>query len=67
MPSAPDFMFSNFKFLKENIEDKYSHYILVDGHPKSNMSQLHVQSQIFPNDEGEIEPIIFSPNVNYRK
>ena len=67
MPSAPDFMFSNFKFLKENIEDKYSHYILVDGHPKSNMSQLHVRSQIFPNADGEIEPIIFSPNVNYRK
>ena len=67
MPTAPDFMLSNFKFLEANFENKYSHYILVDGHMRSKMSQLHVRSQIFPNSDGEIVPIVFSPNSNYRK
>jgi hypothetical protein len=67
MPTAPDFMLSNFKFLEENIPDKFSHYIVVDGHTRSQLAQLHIRSQIFPNSDGEIIPIFFSPNINYRK
>lgn len=67
MPSTPDFMVSNFKFLQKTFPFQYSHYILVDGHVRSKMSQLHVQSQIFPNEDGDITPIIFTPNPEYRK
>ncbi len=67
MPNAPDFMLSNFKFLEENIQNKFANYILVDGHTHSKLPHLHIRSQIFPNSNGEIIPIIFSPNVNYRK
>jgi hypothetical protein len=67
MPSAPDFMLANFKFLEKNFPKQFSHYILVDGHVRSKMSQLHIRSQIFPNENGEINPIVFSPNPDYKK
>jgi hypothetical protein len=67
MPSAPDFMLSNFKFLEKTFPNQFSHYILVDGHVHSKMSQLHIRSQILPNEKNEINPVIFSPNPDYKK
>ena len=67
IPSLPDFMLSNFKFLEKTFRNQFSHYVIVDGHVHSKMSQLHVRSQIFPNESNEINPIIFTPNVDYRK
>jgi len=59
MPTTPDFMLANFKFLEKNFPHQFSHYILVDGHVHSEMSQLHIRSHIFPNENGEINPILF--------
>lgn len=67
MPSVPNFMLANLKFLEKTFPEQYSHYILVDGHVLSKMKQLHIRSQIFPNEFGEITPIIFTPNNEYHK
>jgi len=43
-------------------ENKF-HYILVDGHTHSKMAQMHIRTHIFPDQNGEIRPIIFYPNI----
>jgi hypothetical protein len=63
-PQCPNFLSSCFKFLQKYNPTRYSHYILIDGHSQSKMSEMHIRSSIFPEESsGEIKPIIFFPNI----
>jgi hypothetical protein len=62
-PSSPNFLALCFKFLENRYpHDKYKHYIVLDGHSKSLISQFYVRTNIFPSEEGEITPIMFFPD-----
>lgn len=62
-PQNSTFLQSAFNFLADNFP-QHSNYILVDGHYRSQMSQMMVRSNIFPDPEsGEIRPIIFFSSV----
>jgi oligoribonuclease (3'-5' exoribonuclease) len=61
-PLCPNFLSSCFKFLQKHFPEKYSHYIIIDGHSQSKMPDMHIRSNIFPDKLGEIKPIIFFPN-----
>jgi hypothetical protein len=61
LSSKPNFLLSNFKFLEENFPDRYSHYILIDGHGHSKSRNMHIRTQIFPDTDGSMRPIIFIP------
>jgi hypothetical protein len=63
MPHCPNFLHFNFQVLEQQFHNKYLQYLLIDGHSKSELSKMHVRSQIFPNEKGEIIPIIFFPNT----
>jgi hypothetical protein len=66
MPNVANFMHSNFQFLQKTFPNERA-YILIDGHSESKMSQMHVRTHIFPEEDGEIRPIIFYANPNRRK
>lgn len=57
-PNNSSFMQSCFNFLTEHFPNRHN-YLVVDGHFKSLTPQFIVKSMIFPNQDGEIEPIIF--------
>jgi hypothetical protein len=61
-PKCPNFLYSSFKFLQKTYPFEYSHYIIIDGHSRSKMSDMHVRTHIFPEKDGEIRPIVFFPN-----
>ena len=61
-PNFPNFMESNFNFLFENFP-KYCQYILIDGHFASSIPNLYVRSNLFPEKDNVIRPIIFFPNL----
>ena len=67
VPNCPSFMQSNFNFLYKNFPSDPSHYIFVDGHFRSKVPSLFVRSHIFPDQKGEIKPIIFVPNYEIKK
>ena len=67
VPNCASFMQSNFNFLKRKFPQDHSHYIFVDGHFRSKVPNLFVRSHIFPDETGQIRPIIFFPNVENRK
>jgi hypothetical protein len=67
VPKCPSFLEDSFQFLMKKFPDSPSQYILVDGHFRAKMPSLFVRSHIFPDDSGEIKPIIFFPNYNYQK
>jgi hypothetical protein len=63
VPNCPLFMQSNFNFLHKKFPHDPSHYILVDGHFRNKLPSLFVRSRIFPQENDEIKPIIFFPNM----
>lgn len=66
--NAPNFFLANFKFLFEKFPKDLFHYLLIDGQFRSEMNQMWCRSHIFPNEKkGEINPIIFFPNPDYKK
>jgi len=56
----PKFLLESFQFLKQEFPREPA-YIVVDGHGRSDVDELFVRSQIFPQDDGEIRPIFFFP------
>lgn len=56
----PRFLFESFEFLRKEFPDEPS-YLILDGHGASNCKDLYVRSNIFPDKDGEIRPIIFYP------
>lgn len=66
--NAPNFFSANFKFLYEKFADQPSHYLLIDGQFRSKMSSMWCRTHIFPKEKGgEITPIVFFPNPDYKK
>jgi len=63
VPNCPLFMQSNFNFLHKKFPNDPSHYVLVDGHFRNKLPSLFVRSHIFPQENGEIKPIFFFPNI----
>jgi len=57
-PNNSVFLQSCFNFLIDQFPSK-NNYLFVDGHFKATTPQFVVKSQIFPNENGRIEPIIF--------
>jgi len=57
-PNNSTFLQSCFNFLIEHYPKSHN-YLVVDGHFKSTTPQFVVKSLVFPNELGEIEPIIF--------
>lgn len=54
-----------FQSLFREFPQDPSHYLLIDGHFRSQLKQFWCRTHIFPKDKGgEIEPIIFYPNPN---
>lgn len=59
----PNFLSKSFEFLLKTFP-KEPTYIVIDGHIKSEMIQMHVRSKILPDPEtNEIKPIIFFPDI----
>lgn len=66
--NAPNFFSANFRFLFEKFPNAPSHYLLIDGQFRSPMSSMWCRSNIFPKEKGgEITPIVFCPNPDYKK
>ncbi len=66
--NAPNFLNANFKFLFDKFPNDPSHYLLIDGHSRSNLGPLWCRTHIFPKEKGgEITPIIFFPNPDFNK
>jgi hypothetical protein len=64
---TPNFLNICFESLKfYNKSDKFR-YILIDSHPNSDMIDLRYRSNIFPEHDGIIRPIIFMDNPKYKK
>ena len=61
VPRNAGFLESCFQFLFKHFPTDESHYILVDGHFRSKVPQFFIRSQIFPDDENIVRPIIFFP------
>jgi len=65
---APRFLGFCFKFLKKHFRNDPSQYILIDSHLRSQLDELWIRSHIFPNTPGgEIKPLVFFVNPNYKK
>lgn len=63
---TPKFFKFNFQYLTSQFPNDPSHYILLDSHPRSQLSEMWCRSHIFPNvPGGTINPIIFFTNPNY--
>lgn len=66
--NAPNFLASSFEFLQKKFPKSKSHYLLIDGHSRSESNSLFCRSHIFPSKTGEIiTPLIFFPNPDYKK
>ena len=66
--NSPKFLASNFDFLYKKYPKVHSHYLMIDGHFGSNVSDFWCRTFIFPKSQnGNIEPIIFLKNPNYHK
>lgn len=60
----PNFFAANFEFLYKTFPNSPSHYLLIDGHFRTQSADLWCRSNIFPKEKnGEIIPIIFYPSV----
>ena len=58
-----NFLSKSFEFLLKTFP-KEPTYIVIDGHIKSEMIQMHVRSKILPDPQtNEINPIVFLPVV----
>jgi len=57
-PNNSTFLQSCFNFLTEHFPKDHN-FLVVDGHYKASAPQFVVKSLIFPNESGQIEPIIF--------
>jgi hypothetical protein len=62
VPTSPNFLLNCFKLLEKKFPNDYSHYILIDGHGKSQIKQLAIRSNILPDKNNKITPVIFFPN-----
>jgi hypothetical protein len=65
--NSSHFFDANFNFLLNKFPNEPSYYLLIDGQFRSKMKNMWCRSLIFPNENGEIEPIIFYPNPKYSK
>jgi hypothetical protein len=66
--NAPNFLTANFQFLFEKFPNDSFHYLLIDGQFRSQASSMWCRTHIFPSNKGgEIEPIIFFPNPDYKR
>lgn len=52
-----NFLFDCFKFLLNKFPHELYPYLLINGQPQSH--DFYIRSHIFPNENGEIKPIIF--------
>lgn len=59
----PAFFAANFEFLYEKYPNAPSHYLLIDGHFRTKSANFWCRSNIFPQENGEINPIIFFPTT----
>ena len=66
-PTHPTFMQTNFSFLAERFPNDPSHYVIVNGHHRSQMTNLQIYTHIFPDSNNETRPIFFFANPNYKK
>ncbi len=65
---SPKFLEFNFNYLIKHFPNDPSHYIVIDGHNRSQLPWLFCKSHIFPKVKGgEIKPLIFFVNPNYKK
>ncbi len=65
---APRFLKFNFDYLYSQYPEDPSHYVLIDSHPRSQLSEMWCRSHIFPKVAGgEIKPLIFFVNPHYSK
>jgi septin family protein len=63
-PHHPDFLTNVMDFIVDNFPSVYDHYIVIDNNPKSRLDKsMLIRTHIFPNVDGEIEPIFFDCNV----
>jgi hypothetical protein len=63
---SPRFLKFNFHYLYSHYPQDPSHYILLDGHPRSQLGEMWCRSHIFPAfPGGEIKPLIFFVNPNF--
>lgn len=60
----PNFLTESFDFLNHEFPSQPA-YIVIDGHIKSPFKKLFVRSNIFPNEQNEIQPIFFSLNKSF--
>jgi hypothetical protein len=67
VPKCPGFLEDSFRFLMKKFPFSPSRYILVDGHFRAKMPSLFVRTHIFPDEKGDIKPIIFFPNYNIQR
>ena len=61
VPRNAGFLESCFQFLFKHFPHDESHYILVDGHFRSKIAQFFIRSQLFPDENGIVRPIVFFP------
>jgi hypothetical protein len=66
-PTHPSFMQANFDFLLQRFPKDPSHYVIVDGHYRNQMTNMHIYTHIFPDSNNEIKRIFFFPNPDYKK
>ena len=66
-PTHPTFMQANFSFLAERFPNDPSHYVVVNGHHRSQMTNLQIYTHIFPDSNNDTKPIFFFANPNYKK
>ena len=66
-PNFPSFLESNFEFLLDKFPEAKSHYLLIDGHFRSQIPIFYVRSNIFPDHAKKFRPIVFFPNPNTKK
>ena len=66
-PTHPTFMQANFDFLTERFPNDQSHYVIVNGHNRSRMTNMQFYTHIFPNVSHEIKPIFIFPTPNFKK
>lgn len=66
--NAPNFLLHNFQILQKKFPNDKSHYILIDGHSRSENYGMICRSNIFPTgNNNNINPVIFFPNPNFKK
>lgn len=62
-PTHNKILSESFNFLIENFPDNYAKYLVVDASPQSHLPQsFMIRTNIFPEKDGIVRPIFFTPN-----